>query len=94
MEKVKVELVKEIQAHGETVKELLLREPNGGDIRKVGFPYTMEASGAMSFNASTGAKYIEVLAGIPPSSVDQLCPADFQSCMTEIMGFFGSTPRT
>lgn len=94
MEKVKIKLSKSVEAHGETVFELNLRPPIGKDIRKNGFPYTMDDQGNLSFNTKAIAKYIEELAEIPPSSVDALTPSDFQKCFSEIMGFFGGAPQT
>ena len=38
---VKITLTKPIEAHGQKVSELELREPNGGDIAECGLPFEM-----------------------------------------------------
>jgi hypothetical protein len=94
VEKVKVKLSKAIQAHGAEVTEIELRPPVGKDIRESGFPYSMDAQESLHFDSKSVAKYIEKLAGIPPSSVDAMSPADFQACLGVIMGFFGGAQGT
>lgn len=94
MEKVKIKLAKPIQAHGEEKFELEFRAPVGKDIRDNGFPFNMDAQEGLHFDAKAVAKYIERLAGIPPSSVDAMSPVDFQACLGVIMGFFGGAQAT
>lgn len=94
MEKVKIELESPIKAHDSEVKSIEFRRPIGKDIRNHGFPYAMDDRGNLAFDSRAIAKYIEVLAGIPPSSVDQMAPVDFQKCMGEIIGFFGNAQKT
>jgi Phage tail protein E. len=88
-ERSRVELQQPILAHGETINALELRKPTVKDIRNIGFPFTLDENGALQFNAKPLARYVEVLASIPPSSVDSMSPADFQSCVAEILSFFG-----
>lgn len=90
---VKVTLSKPIQAHGETIAELSLRPPNGGDIRRTGAPFRVDtlADGTerADFNTSAMAALIVRLANIPPNSVDELDARDFIRLMNVIAGFFG-----
>lgn len=83
-----VALKKAIQAHGEEVNSLTFREPSTEDIIACGYPFRL-SDGQAYPEAGPIAKYIGRLAGIPPSSVRQLGPEDFQSCLTVIIGFFG-----
>jgi hypothetical protein len=89
---VKITLTKPIQAHGQEVKELTLRPPTGGDIRRCGMPYRLvsktDGGNATEFDTDVVAKYVVALAGVPAPSVDALTPTDFQSCINEVMNFF------
>lgn len=94
-----MKLSRPIQAHGETLTELTLREPTGKDIRTAGAPYKMEftASGGqlMHIDTEAVARLISALAGIPPSSVDQLTAKDFNAAQAEVISFFGdAVPAT
>jgi hypothetical protein len=75
--------------------ELTLRAPNGGDIRKCGVPYRLgersDGSSFTDFDADSVSKYISTLAAVPPSTVDQLTPADWQACMNAVISFFGDS---
>lgn len=84
---VKVALSRPIQAHGEELRELTMREPTGKDLRIVGLPYTMKGED-ISIDADRIARMAVQLCAIPLSSVDQLSAVDFQAVVTAIMGFF------
>ncbi len=91
----KITLSKPIEAHGETIAELNLREPTGGDIRDCGLPMrvTQEVGGGVSsdINTASVARYISALARIPASSVANLSAADFIAAMNGVLDFFGSS---
>lgn len=88
---MKVSLTRAIQAHGDdNVRELTLREPTGKDLRTLGLPFTISATGQVNPDSAVIARHISALAGIPPSSVDQLSAADFMTCSIAVMGFFGT----
>ncbi|MGB8364927.1 MAG: phage tail assembly protein [Rhizomicrobium sp.] len=96
---VKITLTKPIEAHGQKVSELELREPNGGDIAECGLPFEMAVgTNGQSTGKVDGAavlRYISVLANIPPSSAKMLAPRDFMTALGEVLGFFGeSSPET
>ncbi|MGL5344875.1 MAG: phage tail assembly protein [Plesiomonas sp.] len=84
-------LNKPIKAHGDTLSAVTLREPTGADVKKCGMPYQINAeSEAIIIDAASVGKYISVLGGIPPSSVDELSAADFSSLSMVVVGFFGN----
>ena len=87
---VTVTLSKPIEAHGETLAELTLREPSGKDIRTFGMPYRIGAEdGSVIIDAAAMHRYIAGLAAVPPSTVDKMPPADWSAAMAAVMGFFG-----
>ncbi len=82
-------LSKPIEAHKETLHELVLREPEPADARAVkAMPYWVAADESVQLNPTAAHAYIVRLAGIPPSSVDQLDIGDFNSLCWVIAGFF------
>ncbi len=91
---VTISLTKQIEAHGQPVKQIILREPTAGDINKVGLPFDMTSDGKIITNARCVSEYIARLGNIPPSSVEMLAVVDWVTCMGEVMGFFGNAPAT
>lgn len=93
---IKLKLSKPIEAHGNQIDEIELREPLGKDVRKCGLPFTVvqRESGAVGpeYNTEAAAKMISELSGIPPSSVDKMSAADFTAAMDALFGFFGPSP--
>lgn len=89
---MKIKLTKPIKAHGEEVTELELKEPTGRDVQDIGFPYLILMTGddqALQVQVKTVGKYVSKLAGIPPSSVDQLSAGDLSTLTGAVMSFFG-----
>lgn len=89
---MKIKLTKPIKAHGEEVSELELKEPTGRDVQDIGFPYLILIVGdeqALQIQVKTVGKYVSKLAGIPPSSVDQLSAGDLNTLTGAVMSFFG-----
>jgi hypothetical protein len=84
-----VRLSKPIEAHGNTLSELKLREPTGRDLRTCGVPYRLGADESMQIEASVMHRMIAQLAQVPPSAVDQLSASDWQEAATVVLGFFG-----
>lgn len=83
-----VTLTKPIEAHGETLTELVLREPTVPDMRRVGLPFRMGGDTAIIMDAARTCDYISLLAGIPPSAVDRMAPADILTAFTVLIPFF------
>lgn len=88
----KVPLHRPIQAHGEEVRELALREPSGKDLRLCGMPYRVTQGEEVVIDSAVMARLIVSLAAIPMSSVDQLSAGDFQEVTGVVMGFFRPAP--
>lgn len=90
-----IKLSKPIEAHGEQVSELTLREPTTEDVIANGHPFLIiqsEDDGtAVEIRAKSIARYISLLAGIPMSSVKELALSDFSKCQGAVMGFFGQS---
>lgn len=89
MEPIVITLSRPVEAHGEAIKTLSLREPNAGDIKVCGYPLQISDGAAIPV-AGAICKYIARLANVPPSTVDKLTPADFNACLTAIVDFFGT----
>ncbi|MDA8498779.1 phage tail assembly protein [Citrobacter sp. Igbk 17] len=83
-----IKLSKSVRAHGDELYVLELREPTGKDVRELGFPYTASGDAGVKMDAGVIAKYISRLAGVPPSSVDEMQPSDLNTISWEIVGFF------
>jgi hypothetical protein len=92
-----VTLTRPIQAHGNQVLELDLREPNGGDVAACGFPFRMIVADETMQILPEGqaiTSLISRLGNIPKGSAGQLNLADWMECMNAIFGFFGQSVPT
>lgn len=90
---VTVKLSAPIEAHGETLQELTLREPNGKDLRTIGMPYRIGAEdGSITVDAGVVARHISALAGVPLSAVDKMPAGDWGAALSAVLGFFGMAP--
>lgn len=93
MSGVTVPLSKPIQAHGEELHELVLREPTAEDVMEEGYPYiVVPAQGGgqgIQLQPAVVGRYAMRLAKIPMSSVKKLGVDDIQRLQVAIMGFFG-----
>jgi hypothetical protein len=85
---VTVQLAAPIKAHGQEVTSLTLRPMTVKDLRASGDPRVYGTDGSMHFSVAATAGLIAQLASIPPSSVDQMTPGDYDLCQTAVMGFF------
>lgn len=93
-ETVTVTLRRPVQAHGEALAAIALREPTGEDIMACGYPLTIVGDGSETRaepQAAVIGRLIARLGGIPPSSVKALSAADWQDCMGAVLGFFGGS---
>ena len=81
-------LAQPIMAHGEALTSIALRRPTPADARAVkALPYVM-GDGSVGLNTEAVTQYLARLAGIPPSSVDQLDIADFNELGWAVANFF------
>ncbi len=76
---------KNIKAHGEPISALKLRRPKGRDFRKLKNP-NEPVSMLLDFAAH--------LAGVPPSTVDDLDSEDVARVLEAVSGFLGKFPVT
>lgn len=82
-------LLSAIEAHGETVDKLQMREPTPADARVVkALPYFIDKDENVHINATAAAQYISRCARIPMSSVEALNLSDFNQLCWDIAGFF------
>lgn len=88
-----IKLSKPIKAHGEEITEINLREPTGGDVMDIGYPYLIIIGEgdeqALELRPKVIARYVSKLGDIPPSSLKEIHPSDFSSMTGVVMGFFG-----
>jgi len=87
----KVDLRKPIIANGDTVSEIVFREPTAGDIEVVGNPVTIglyENSPKMHFETQTMSMMMARLAGVPPSTIRQMHPKDWENAAWKLANFF------
>ena len=83
-----ITLKKPINAHGEEVRSLDLRDPTGDDLVKSGLPFSIEMTGKVVVDMASVDAWISTLASIPPSSVKQLGFTDKLALMAKVIGFF------
>ena len=86
---MKIKLSAPIEAHGETLDELDLREPTPADVRAIkSLPYALDRDENVHVRPDVVAQYISRLASIPNSSVDKIDLVDFNSICWTVAGFF------
>jgi hypothetical protein len=83
-----LKLSKSIQAHGETLTFLELREPTYEDIAKCGNPISYGQSGDMKIDHTAALAYLPVLGQIPLSSVKMMSPPDLLAAQMLVVSFF------
>lgn len=87
-----ITLRKSVIANGEEVKELKFREPTGGDIEACGNPVLIDMFGRdtpqVSFDAKSMTSMLARLALVPPSTIKQMHPKDWNNAAWMISNFF------
>lgn len=91
---VTLPLTKPVQAHGEVVSTLGLREPTGKDLRIAGLPYKLGADGGIAIDAANMGKMIAQLAAVPTSTVDLLSAPDWNAAAMVVLGFITGSAET
>lgn len=95
MVKEKFPLSEPIQAHGEELKELLVRRPTPEECRAIrALPYVLTENGLPVVEIEAACKYMAVCCAIPPSSVNQLDLYDLNQLAWKIVGFFVNSKAT
>jgi len=88
---VTMTLARPIQAHNESVTQLVLRPPTVKELRVCGAPYR-NADGGVTPDFNATAKLISMICQIPPSSVDQMAVGDFNEASLTLLGFTWGSP--
>jgi hypothetical protein len=79
---ITITLREPIQAHGETLTQLVLEAPRAKHLRHMPVKSVMEMGDILDLAGTC--------LGLPPSSMDQLCAADAMKLVEAIGGFLGS----
>jgi hypothetical protein len=86
-----VKLRKSVIANGEDTMELIFREPTAGDIERCGNPVLLDMASdppKISFDSKAMTQMMASLATVPPSTIRQLHPKDWNTCAWQLAGFF------
>lgn len=87
-----VSLRKPIIANGDEVNSLTFREPTAADIERVGNPVNIDMLSGdtpkLSFDAKAMTAMMSVLAAVPPSTIRQMHPRDWNSAAWTLASFF------
>jgi hypothetical protein len=92
-----IKLTKPIEAYGEKVTEINLREPTGADLQKTGAPFKTSEEEGITFqhiDMAIVGKLIVQLGNLPAGSVGTLSLPDFLACSRAINAFFGVSAAT
>jgi Phage tail assembly chaperone proteins, E, or 41 or 14 len=82
-----VPLSKEVNAHGEMIKELRFREPTGADIEAVGSPIRIDFYGTepkMRYETESMSAMMSRLATVPPSTIKMITARDWESAALQL----------
>jgi hypothetical protein len=88
---ITVALRKAVIANGEEVKELKFREPTAGDIDRAGNPVLLDMFSdppKITFDAKAMTTMMAALAAVPPSTIKQMHPKDWNTAAWQLAGFF------
>lgn len=89
--KLVMPLRKKVQAHGEMLEALTLREPTGGDIERIGQPVIFNIFDPQPrpvYDTPVMTAMISHLAQVPPSTVRNLDPRDWENIALGMFYFF------
>jgi len=87
----KLPLRKPVIANGDEVMELTFREPTGGDIERIGCPVVLsifETQPKPVYDGAVMTAMMANLATVPPSTIRQLDPRDWQNGAMMLFHFF------
>jgi Phage tail assembly chaperone proteins, E, or 41 or 14 len=89
---VVIKLRKVIIANGDEVMELSFREPTAADIERTGNPVNVDmfATGdpKLTFEAKAMTQMMSLLAAVPPSTIRQMHPRDWNTAAWSLANFF------
>jgi len=76
----------------EEVKELIFREPTGGDINRYGNPVRINQDGDVVIDERKMTTMMAVLSGVLQPFIETMDPRDWNSCAYRLRGFFLPDP--
>lgn len=89
---LRVMLTKPVMAHGDEIKELVFREPTGGDIALCGCPVTIhmlgQAEPRVIYDSQAMEAMMSRLSAVPPSTIKNLAAADWMAGCYLLSRFF------
>ena len=89
---LKIVLTKPVMASGDEIKELVFREPTGGDIATCGCPVTIhmlgQAEPRVIYDSLAMEAMMSRLAAVPPSTIKALDARDWMSGCYLLSRFF------
>ena len=87
-----IKLRKAIIANGDEVSSLTFREPTAADIERVGSPVELDffqgETPKTTFNTKIMTQMMAVLAAVPPSTIRQMHPRDWNTAAWSLASFF------
>lgn len=88
-----VTFARPVQSFGEEISAIVLREPTGAEMRRIGLPFCTLPNGAIDPDMDRVAKYAAILATPPlsPPAIDKLSGADFVRLAVAVLPFFGDS---
>ena len=72
----------------EEVRELLFREPTGGDINRYGNPVWIDNDGVARLDEPKMMRMMAALSGVLLPFLERMDPRDWNSCAYRLRGFF------
>ena len=88
---ITVKLRKNVIANGEETDTLIFREPTAGDIERYGNPVLIDMGSdppKISFDSKSMTQMMASLATVPPSTIRQLHPRDWNTAAWNLASFF------
>jgi hypothetical protein len=73
---------------GDTVHELVFREPTAGDINRYGNPCRISSEGEVVFDEQKMMRIIAALSGLLIPLIEAMDPRDWNSCAYRLRNFF------
>lgn len=87
-----IALRKPVVANGDEVSELKFREPTAGDIERTGNPVNIDMMSGetpkVTFDAKSMTQMMALLATVPPSTIRQMHPRDWNTAAWSLASFF------
>lgn len=87
-----ITLRKPVIANGDEVNSLTFREPTAADIERVGNPVNIDMLSGdvpkITFDAKAMTMMMAVLATVPPSTIRQMHPRDWNTAAWTLTNFF------